>query len=338
MKNKYKPFVHIGYGKSGSKTLQSFFFPKHPDIYYYGIDYSNAIHNNVILYNSLSKLYPKKNSEKLTYLLTNLDRYQGVDTILKKNILKDINEANKNEKVFVFSNENFSETPSTYLMSKVLKEYIPDANILVVLRNQFDLIKSVYTYTCHSMKHVPEPYKGRYVSFQNWFNHCIINENNRGSHKAWDRDNDYIRMIDFYHLISCLEVFFPKKVNIVLYEDLRVNSKIFYKKIAKILKIDSSKLPLALYSHKVNISSANQSLIRLAGLIKRFPFGKKILKSTNVRSNKFYNFLRNKLRKSGTEIKLNSEIKSYIQNRYKKGNNILAKKYKLPLKKYGYPL
>ncbi len=336
MKNKNRPFVHIGYGKSGSTTLQSLFFPKHPDIYYYGIDYSHGLNNHEIRLNSLKTLYPTKSSKSLTSLLTNLDRYQGIDKNLKKNILKDISAAAKNKKVFVFSNENFSETPSAYLMSKVLKEYIPDANILVVLRNQFDLIRSVYTYTGHSIKHVPKPYKYRYVSFKNWFNNCIINENNRGSHKAWDRDNDYIRMIDFHHLISCLEVFFPKKINIVLYEDLKVNSKSFYKKIASILNIDSSKSPEGLFSHKSNVS-ANQSVVRLAGLIRRLPYGRKFLKSNNVRNTKFYNFIRDKIRKHGAKTKIDPEIKSYIQNRYKQGNKIIAKKYKLPLKKYGYP-
>ena len=337
-----RPFVHIGYGKSGTTTLQSLFFPKHPDIYYYGIDNSKVLNNHELRGNYLERSinryyrYPNISSKNLTRLLTNLDRYQGVDKLLKKNILKDINEATRNKKVFVFSNENFSETPSAYLMCQVLKEYIPDANILLVLRNQFDLIRSVYTYTCHSIKHVPEPYKHRYVSFKNWFNNCIINENNRGSHKAWDRNNDYIRIIDFHHLISCLEVFFPNKINLLLYEDLKTNSKNFYDKIANILKIDSSKSPEGLYSHKSNIS-ANQSVVRLAGLARRLPYGKKFLKSNNIRDTKLYNFIREKLRKHGAKISIDPEIKSYIKNRYKKGNKIIAEKYKLPLKKYGYP-
>ena len=221
-------------------------------------------------------------------------------------------------------------------MSKVLKDHIPNANILVVLRNQFDLIRSLYTYTSHTIKHAPKPYNRRYVSFKNWFNHCIINENNRGSHKAWDRDNDYIRMIDFHHLISCLEVFFSKKIHIVLYEDLQFNSNSFYKELAKILKIDSTKFPKYLHSHKSNIS-ANQSLINLVALISKLPYGSNFLKSNNVRNTKLYNFIRDKIRKYGAKTKLDAEVKSYIHNRYKEGNKIIAKKYKLPLKKYGYP-
>ena len=200
MKNSKLVFTHLGYGKSGSSTLQSYLFPKHPDIFYYGIDLSKSIKNHEINVKSNADLFPTKSSKKLTNILTNLDRYKGVDNDIKKNIRKDINKAAENKKIFVFSNENFSETPSAYFMAQVLKEYIPESNILLVLRNQFDLIQSLYNYTCHSLRHVPKPYKHRYVSFNNWFNNCKINENNRGSHKAWDRQNDYIRIIDFHHM------------------------------------------------------------------------------------------------------------------------------------------
>ncbi len=336
MKNSSKPLVHIGYGKSGSTTLQSLFFPCHPDIDYYGIDLSKGLNNHEVRISPSAKIYPTESSRKLTSLLVNLDRFQGIDNNLKKTVAKDIEKAKKNNKTFVFSNENFSETPSAYLMAQVLKEYIPEADILLVLRSQFDLIRSVYTYTSHSVKHVPKPYRHRYVSFNNWFNHCIINENNRGSHKAWDRDNDYIRMIDFHHLINCLEVFFPKRINIVLYEDLKFNSKLFYKKISKIMKVDFSKSPEGLFTHKSNVS-ANQSLIKLAALIKRLPLGKKFLKAEKIRNSQVYNFARGMIRKHGLKTVMREETKKYINNRFKNGNREIAKKYKLPLKEYGYP-
>ena len=201
---------------------------------------------------------------------------------------------------------------------------------------QYDLIKSVYTYTCHEVKHVPKPYKRRYVNFNNWFDHCIYNENSRGGHKAWDRDNDYLRMIDFHHLINCLEVFFPNRINIVLFEDLKFESKLFYKKISKIMKIDFSKCPEGLFTHKTNISG-NQSLVKLNALIKRLPFGKKFLRTEKIRNSQVYNFARNMIRKYGFKTVMKKEQKIYINNRYKNGNREIAKKYKLPLKKYGYP-
>lgn len=78
-------------------------------------------------------------------------------------------------------------------------------------------------------------------------------------------------------------------------------------------------------------------MVRLAGLIRRLTYGRKFLKSNNVRNTNFYNFIRDKIRKYGAKKKIDLEIKSYIQNRYKQGNKIIAKKYKLPLKKYGHP-
>lgn len=336
MNNIYQPIVHIGYGKSGSTTLQSLFFPGHPDIAYYGIDYSEALNNHEVKIRSSSKLWPTETYRKLTSILVNLDRYQGIDNSLKNQIAKDIDKEKKNKKTFVFSNENFSETPSAYLMAQVLKEYIPDAQILLILRSQYELIRSVYTYTSHSIKHVPKPFKHRNVGFKNWFNQCVINENNRGSHKAWDRDNDYIRMIDFHHLIKCLQNFFPNKINIILYEDLKFNSKLFYKNISDVLNIDIARSPEGLFSHKSNVS-ANQSLIGLSGLIKRLPYGREWLRSEKVRNTQVFNLSRNLLRKYGKKTKIDPEVNEYIKERYKTGNRKIAEEFKLPLKKYGYP-
>ena len=78
-------------------------------------------------------------------------------------------------------------------------------------------------------------------------------------------------------------------------------------------------------------------MINLVALISKLPYGSNFLKSNNVRNTKLYNFIRDKIRKYGAKTKLDAEVKSYIHNRYKEGNKIIAKKYKLPLKKYGYP-
>ena len=50
-----------------------------------------------------------------------------------------------------------------------------------------------------------------------------------------------------------------------------------------------------------------------------------------------FKFIRNYLRNYGYNVKMNTETLQYITNRYKEGNRIIAKKYKLPLEQYGYP-
>ena len=117
------------------RSATTVFFPFHPDIDYYGINLSKGINKHSVEI-SASIAYPTESSRKLTWLLVNLDRFQGIDKNLKKIIAKDIEKAKKTNKTFVFSNENFSETPSPYLMAQVLKEYIPEADCLIIpIRN-----------------------------------------------------------------------------------------------------------------------------------------------------------------------------------------------------------
>ena len=143
-------------------------------------------------------------------------------------------------------------------------------------------------------------------------------------------------MIDFHHLIKCLQNFFPNKINIILYEDLKFNSKLFYKNISDVLNIDIARSPEGLFSHKSNVS-ANQSLIGLSGLIKRLPYGREWLRSEKVRNTQVFNLSRNLLRKYGKKTKIDPEVNEYIKERYKTGNRKIAEEFKLPLKKYGYP-
>ena len=336
---KYKTLVHLGYGKSASTTLQSSYFPFNPDIEYYGIDYSNQIKlkNDTLKKNKTKhKIFPNENARQLTSLLVNLDRYQGVDKRLKRNIEEDIISAKKNKKAFVFSNENFSETPSAYLMAKVLKDYIPDAELIIVLRNQLDLVKSVYNFTCHSLKHVPKPYKRRYVSFKSWFLNCIENENKRGGHKAWDRDNDFIRMIDFHHFILCLNEFFKGKINILLYEDLKKNPLLFYKKLSSVIGVSNKHVPKELFYKKVNTSS-NKTLVKFSSFFRRSDYIRSIIKSPKFRNHFTFKYAKKAFLRFGKDVYIDNEIKDYIYNRYKEGNKSIAKQFNLPLKKYGYP-
>ena len=106
MKNSSKPLVHIGYGKSGSTTLQSLFFPCHPDIDYYGIDLSKGLNNHEVRISPSAKIYPTESSRKLTSLLVNLDRFQGIDNNLKKTVAKDIEKGKANIGIVICGSGN----------------------------------------------------------------------------------------------------------------------------------------------------------------------------------------------------------------------------------------
>ena len=75
------------------------------------------------------------------------------------------------------------------------------------------------------------------------------------------------------------------------------------------MKIDFSKCPEGMFTHKTNISG-NQSLVKLNALIKRLPFGKKFLRTEKIRNSQVYNFARNMIRKYGFKTVMKKEQKN----------------------------
>ncbi len=125
MKNIY---IHIGYPKSASSMLQSYFFPFLKNINYV---------KEPELYDALLlRKFP--NGEKQREIK-----------------LYDFNKRLSDNEIYLISNEHFS-MPSSWLnpdvkkfnsrnqISRLIKKYFPDAKILLIIRRQLDWIESWY--------------------------------------------------------------------------------------------------------------------------------------------------------------------------------------------------
>jgi len=135
--------IHIGFPKNFSTSLQRSFFSKHPNIYHLGI----GIDNNLGYINDDIEVAVEcflKYSKEIQYC-----EYQNH---IKKSFQICFSEAEKKTdcSLVSISSEHFSfpftnDVIDTSLIAFRLSEIFPEeSKILVIIRNQWDLIKSLY--------------------------------------------------------------------------------------------------------------------------------------------------------------------------------------------------
>ena len=166
-------------------------------------------------------------------------------TGFNQNLIKELeNQLKKNrDKVTLLSNDHLSITPS-YSCAKRLKQIFPNGKILLILRKQQDLIFSLYRYRGHFLRYAAEPYFRRLISFDSWVTRIIKNYYMKsGAHRDKTWEGDYLRIIDSSLLVSNFEKFFGKKnIHILLYEEMKKDPDVFFKKLSTILNVDCSVL------------------------------------------------------------------------------------------------
>lgn len=224
----HKKIIHVGYSKCASTYLQKKLFPEHEDIFLYGKNLSGQ-----------GEKFPGLSGE-LTRDLINLECFRG----LTDQYLDDINyhmEQNKN-KTFVWSNEHFCESVAPLFLAQNFKALIPDAEILVIIRKQTDIVKSMYNFKAYHLEFSPQPYKNKHIKFSDWIAYCYKNLNTIGGHKARDWSGDYLRIIHYDDYIRILEsVFEPKNIHIIPFERLIKDFKEVYQVIGVTEKIIENK-------------------------------------------------------------------------------------------------
>lgn len=138
----YNKYIHIGFPKNFSTSLQRSYFSIHPELNHLGIGLNN---------NNLGYLDTTIEKALELYLKTAKDyKYKEVEPVLKKHFLECFNKAKSIDKKTGISAEHLSFSFSYDSISSQQKaERIYDlfgkgTAIIIIIRNQFDLIKSLY--------------------------------------------------------------------------------------------------------------------------------------------------------------------------------------------------
>lgn len=318
-------YIHIGSPKAASTTLQKQLFAEHSNINYLGIYPQNNIGIDTATQNA-STLY--LHSEQLRTFHQNLVHEEGINfkysntDILFENIQEQLY---TNDKVNVLSNERFTSIffshPDRAEKARRLKKFFSDAKILIIIRNQFDIIKSQYR------DHPFDPRSfaiGKPVNIDEW---VTIDSLKREINFL--QSLEYDKIIKFYE-----ELFGVENVKVLLFEDMKQNLNKFSSEISNFINIDENETFKLLNAQHENIGVSDRfnTYRHLKRKYPLFKIGKLFPKSIKE-------YIENTLKKGNKKhLTFSKSSQDLIINQFRACNQLIQDKYKLELEKYNYPL
>lgn len=302
----YHQVIHIGANKSASTTLQRALFAKDPSIKYLGEDCQEYTKYRPLLQNLVYE-------DDFNY-----DRIPLEDLFSSYDAL-----ARKTDSLFLYSNEDImtSRVPSQVLSR--LHSLMPDARILLIIRNQLEAIPSWYANHGAFLKGVPREFWRRYVSADEFMNHSI-NFFNYGP----------LDCFMYYKIISKYAQTFGKdRISILFFEDFVQNKKLFVEQLSEVLRIDKNKA-FELLQEKAERQRISQRRFIWHKLSRSIPFihESKIPSSLSKAISPFLD--------SGPKAK-SLGIENWqekLVDIYKADNQKLQDEFKINLSKFNYPL
>lgn len=300
--------IHIGANKTASTTLQRALFRGHRGIHYMGEDaegykeYAPLVNSMV---NDDDLFFPNAECAEL------FRKHLGEET----------------EKTFLYSNEDVMTSRIPTVCARRLHAFLPGAEILLVVRNQYSAIPSFYANHGAFLKPAPPSYFRRHVSFDDWIRFQLMFPN-----------YGPLASFMFNRLLSVYAgLFGENRVHVLLFEEFVQNKPMFVQKLSDILRIDAAetgKLLQASHERK-RISGRMLAYNRFrtsffwgVPLSNYVPFGRAIA----GRLGRFVD--------SGppARVEISEELRQVIHDLYGEDNAVLAAKYRLPLAEHGYPI
>jgi len=304
--NKREIYIHIGYPKTASTTLQNHLF-----LNLYGFE---LIGQPLTIEN--------KRMQKLIHTITDCEKLEYIEQEVKKE-LSVLLATNKTK--LLISEESFSTGSS--LSGRVdrsqiairLKSLFPNAKIIVVLREQKSIIKSYY-------KQKRKMFPDFELSFDHWFE-C----NKKNMHIE-----NVFQYFYYEKIIELYENFFGKNnIKILLFEEFKTEKKIFFYKLLDFCDVPELYINTILKEllDKHDNQTVTENFLKIQKFKNQYSFFKNILPI-------FIKKLIVKKAKSGKKlcVNMNNEQIQYVNNLYKLSNTNLSERYNLQLNKYGYSM
>lgn len=309
-------FIHIGYPKAASSSLQKNVFSKHPEINYLMGPTESSSWKNAL---------PDQSAEEFWKDLTfsrNINN-QKLQEKYKQSIFPYIN----NKLINIISFEQFT---SPYLVdnqttAKRLNYFFPNAKIIIILRNQFDILKSLYRYRPKAPLESYKKYE-RYLSFQEWMQINFDNYN-----------RSFLSALNFYETAMLYSYYFGQQnIGVFLFEDLIDDIDNFTNQFSYFIKIkDQQKLKSLLELPPKNTSESSRYIALRSKIFPNISFSSILPKSI------FYLLKNSALKiaeKTPNKLELTQEQSNQIDFLFRESNQQLAETFNLPLKDYNYPI
>jgi hypothetical protein len=220
--------IHLGYPRTGTTFLQKNIFPLHKEINFLGpVNYQN------------------KDNIKITQddlnLISIMNNEYDLDNQLVNEIDKDVIEYFDEKKINIisteaytmFQNAHYNFRDLRYLEILLNKKYARvQFDFLIILRNQYDLIKSLYYFNYHKISEL--------LKIKNF--KLIINSLHNCKTDNFDKPlNSFLRNYDFYHLNNkLLNKFRKSNIKYLFYEDFLFHKKNFSNELSNFLEIEKN--------------------------------------------------------------------------------------------------
>lgn len=309
-----KTYIHIGYPKNASTTLQTDIFPKIDGIKYLGRIYHPTRHHI---------------SEELTEAINSISMLDSI-AFSEKDIMDKIKRTIcgiqlDNDKILISCEAFSANMADRGVIAKRLYKIFPDARILVVIRNQMDILQSMYAFLVEQQgKNMNLSFGQPSVqSFERW----IIEQE-----KFFCRS--FISTLKYFEFISVYQDLFGKEnVSVLLFEDLVRNPIGFFDKLANYLGVDSSNFQSSnLPQRKKRSTRRKLFYFKLRYSLPDISFSQK-LPSFVVRS--WHRFLNNgKVYREKTVLP--PQLQGWLNEMFRQSNRKLQKELDTDLSKYGY--
>lgn len=212
----YQVFFHVGYPKAASTSLQRNLFLNHPDINYLSPQIWYNFYDNLKFLDSVLDRNNLKNNPK-DILENQIKTYFKLN---QKNVFSD------ERMIDQFSDEQLDNTSK----ANRIKLCIPNAKIIIMIRNQIDLIRSWYDFL------FPD------TSLDKWLTKLFNNQ---------QQGYRFLECLNFYETVSFYHYLFGKEnVKILLFEELKYEPNLFCRKLSDFMEISKKDTINALIKNK----------------------------------------------------------------------------------------
>lgn len=322
--------LHIGYPKSASTTLQKQLFDRHSELNFLGVYPTKNIGIDSEYVNENSHYLRSAELRDFHHIICNIDgvdyRKFSIDKV-KKSLEPYLSE----QKVNVISNERLASVlfshPDRESKAYRIRGVIGNAKVLIILRNQYDIIKSQYRDHPFDPRHLTANRK--YVSLNQW-----VEIDRELEVFSFTKSIKYSNLIKLYQ-----DLFGVKAVKVMLFEDLVYDLNKFCKELSDFLEISEVETKKLLSEKHENKSVSNDyNKYRTF----RECVGKYV--PTILKRNRnivlLDGFIKNILLKSNITRKPNysEDILHWIDSYYREDNNLLSEEFCLNMRKYNYPM
>lgn len=300
---------HIGLAKAGSTFFRRTLFPLHPELRAHGNSFS----------------FPDPIMERALREICSFDQLDFDLDKIRKVLLDKINAHPNSKMVLSYEHLSSSGRVDRQIIAERLKSIVEDAQILIIIRRQQDLIRSIYA------EHIKASNLFReFRDINLWLDDPL-----KFCRHITSKYNHPIRTLNYYDLVcKYIDMFGLKNVCVLLLEQLKVDRVSFITGFCDFMEIDKNEALRLTDIQPTNVSRSVKELIVL-----------NFCSSLGINPQSFPQLVRGPMKRfvkmlipiSEPSYALNEKWESEINRVSGVGNAKLSKLLQLPLQEYGYP-